>query len=185
MGNSRLLRPTLFLDRDGIINIDKGYTHIWENVQFIDGIFDLVRFFNSKDFLVIIITNQSGIGREYFSVDAFHYFMKKLLNEFTKRDLRIDKYYFCPCNPQNGFCPNRKPEPGLFLKAKSDFDIDMDKSIMVGDNLSDMVAGQKSGITNLFLLDTTKKVYNPLFKKVNHLEAISNKYEKTEESTEK
>jgi hypothetical protein len=56
---------------------------------------------------------------------------------------------------------------------------------MVGDNFSDMVAGQKSGITNLFLLDTTKKVYNPLFKKVNHLEAISNKYEKTEESTEK
>ena len=163
------LRPALFLDRDGVINIDKGYVFRRTDFEFIDGIFELVLAANSAGYLVIIVTNQSGIGRGYYTETDFQALTVWMLNKFQVRGLLIADVYFCPYHPVHGKGKykiesyERKPAPGMIIKAANAHSIDLEKSIMVGDKLSDMIAGKNANIGRLLHIgDIDSKISIPI-----------------------
>jgi D-glycero-D-manno-heptose 1,7-bisphosphate phosphatase len=149
--------PALFLDRDGVINIDKGYVHKPEDCEFVEGIFDLVKRANEHGYKVFVVTNQAGIARGYYTEAQFLSFSAWMKEEFTRHQAHIDEIYFCPHHPVHGLgayltkCDCRKPEPGMFLKAQVAFNIDMARSVMVGDNLSDLEAAFTAGVEQCYL----------------------------------
>ncbi len=144
-------KKALFLDRDGVINADTGYPIKWSDLKLVDGILDLVRYFDDKSYKVIVVTNQSGIGRGYFSDRDFRLLMDNLFKFFSENNAPLKDYYHCPCDPTKNVCFNRKPNPGLILKAAKEHFIDLTNSIFVGDKESDMAAGVNAGVGNLFL----------------------------------
>jgi D-glycero-D-manno-heptose 1,7-bisphosphate phosphatase len=147
----------LFLDRDGVINKDFGYVHDPSNFIFDKDIFELVKKANSLDYIVIVITNQAGIAKGYYDVAQFKFLTAWMNEKFEQNLCKIDAVYFCPYHP-DGIVPeyrvehfDRKPKPGMFLKAAKDFAIDMTKSILIGDKISDIEAGLKSRVGTNFL----------------------------------
>jgi D-glycero-D-manno-heptose 1,7-bisphosphate phosphatase len=142
----------IFLDRDGVINVDHGYVCSRDRFEFIDGIFDLVRFARDAGFLVFVVTNQAGIGRGYYSSADFRDLTDWMLEEFKKNAAPIDKVYFCPYYPadQSYVDPAkaffRKPQPGMILQAAKEFEVDLGRSILVGDKSTDIEAGVAAGI---------------------------------------
>ena len=155
-------RRALFLDRDGVINKDFGYVYEVERLEYVDGIFELSRKAKSKGYLIIVITNQAGIGRGYYSEQQFLDFMDIIKAKFIKEDCEIDAVYYCPHHPTAGIgeyrknCKSRKPNNGMILRANKDFSIDQENSILVGDKSSDIQAGLDSGIKNLYLFTSNK-----------------------------
>jgi D-glycero-D-manno-heptose 1,7-bisphosphate phosphatase len=167
----------LFLDRDGVINEDTGYTHIWSDDILIPGITDLVLRFKQKMFKIIIITNQSGIGRGYYDDSTFHFFMTKMREKLIKCGVDIDNYYYCSCDPSKSNCVNRKPEPNLFFRAALENNINLQGSVMVGDKISDLLAAHRAEVSSLYLFDRSntfsiKKNTDLVFTIVNNLEQI-------------
>lgn len=150
-------RRALFLDRDGVINKDKKYVYKIKDFEFCDGIFELCRYFLAKDYLLFIATNQSGIARGYYKESDFLKLCDYMLEELAKENVKIDKIYHCP---HLEGCECRKPEVGMLLKAKDEFKIDMQNSIFIGDNLSDMQAGLKARVGTLILVNEEKKEAN-------------------------
>lgn len=148
----------LFLDRDGVININHGYVHEPERFDFIDGIFELCRYAQHLGYLLIVVTNQSGIGRGYYTEYDFLNLTEWMKQQFTDRGIHIDAVYFCPDHPEHGQgqyrrdSDCRKPKPGMILKAIREFDIDPGSSVLIGDKESDITAGRAAKITNLILL---------------------------------
>jgi D-glycero-D-manno-heptose 1,7-bisphosphate phosphatase len=141
----------IFLDRDGVINVDHGYVSKIENFQFTDGIFEVLKHFQEIGYLLIVVTNQSGIGRGYYTSEDFETLTAWKLDEFKKREILIDKVYHCHHDPDSG-CECRKPAPGMLLRAKEKFDIDMQNSWMIGDKKSDIDAGYNAGVKNTILI---------------------------------
>ncbi len=145
-------RPALFLDRDGVINVDRGYVWRIEDVEFVDGIFDLVAAARQRGYLVVVVTNQAGIGRGYYSEADFHRLMAWIAGEFEDRGGRIDGVYFCPFHPEHGIgayrreSDCRKPAPGMFVAAAKDLAIDLARSVMVGDKPGDAKAALAAGV---------------------------------------
>lgn len=145
-------RPALFLDRDGVINVDHGYVYRPDDFDFIDGIFELVAAANSVGYLVVVVTNQAGIGRGYYSESDFHELMGWVRQRFSMRGAYIDAVYFCPFHPEYGVgeyrreSDCRKPAPGMLLQAERDLGIDLGGSIFIGDKCSDMLAGFAAGV---------------------------------------
>ena len=145
-------RRALFLDRDGVINVDHGYVHERARFQFMDGIFELVRWAVVRGFLVVVVTNQSGIGRGYYSEQDFLTLMQWMTGEFESRGGRIERVYFCPDHPVHGIgaykrdSDLRKPQPGMILAAARELAIDLDHSVLVGDNDTDIAAGLAAGV---------------------------------------
>ena len=152
----KVKNKALFLDRDGVINSDLGYVSNVQDFFFLEEIFALVRKANQKGYLVIIVTNQSGIGRGYFSEKDFKQLMEWVFGEFRKRECLIHASYFCPFHPEaklKQYKKNsnlRKPKPGMINLAIKEHNLDASKSILIGDKLSDITAGISAGInTNL------------------------------------
>ncbi len=146
----------LLLDRDGVININHGYVHRTEDCQFIPGIFELCREASRKNYLIIIVTNQSGIARNYYPREQFHVFSRWIEHQFWLRGIIIQHTYHCPHHPKEsggfgGFCTCRKPKPGMLFKAQKDFKLDLSRSIMVGDSLSDMQCARIAGLKEAVL----------------------------------
>ena len=131
----------LFLDRDGTINVDYGYVYQPEKFNLIDGIIDLCLKAQGKEYLIIVITNQSGIARGYYTDKDFHKLNQYMLMLFVKKGVRITDVFYCPELHGN----RRKPECGMFLDAQKKYDIDMARSVSVGDKERDILAGQKAG----------------------------------------
>ena len=147
----------IFLDRDGIINVDHAYVYKKENFEFCEGIFETLQHFISLDYILFVVTNQSGIGRGYYSEEDFEKLTSWMLEEFTCKDVKITKVYHCPHSPNDG-CECRKPKTDMFKRAKKEFDIDMQNSWMIGDKPSDIEAGKNSGIPNtIFVNNSTCK----------------------------
>lgn len=148
-------RRALFLDRDGVINVDHGYVHMQEAVEFVDGIFELVAAAKQLGYLVVVVTNQAGIGRGYYTEAHFHALMDWMALQFVERQAKIDAVYFCPYHPEHGIgeyrCESefRKPAPGMLLQAQRELAIDMARSIFIGDTQTDMAAGRAAGIGTL------------------------------------
>jgi D-glycero-D-manno-heptose 1,7-bisphosphate phosphatase len=146
------MKPALFLDRDGVINVDHAYVYRKEDFHFVEGVFELVTAAKAAGYLVVIVTNQAGIGRGYYTEADFHKLMGWVKEQFVQRGGFIDGIYFCPYHPEHGVgayrqeSHNRKPNPGMLLQAAQEFDIDMTKSIMLGDKESDAEAGLAAGV---------------------------------------
>ena len=151
----------LFLDRDGIINIDKGYVYKIKDFVFYKDIFKFCDFFNSKGFKIFVITNQSGIARGFYTEEDFINISQYMCKEFKKHNINIEKIYHCPHLLD---CECRKPKPGMLLKAKLEYNINMKKSFLIGDKLSDMQAGFDAGIRKLFLIGETNRDFYKNFK---------------------
>lgn len=169
-------RPALFLDRDGVVNVDHAYVHKRENFEFIDSIFELVIAANKAGYLVVVVTNQAGIGRGYYTEADFHALTEWMQEQFSLRGARIDAVYFCPYHPEHGVgqykCESdyRKPGPGMLLQAAKDYEIDLSASFMVGDKPTDMQAGKRAGVGTLIYFGADHN--NPLGKRISHLSEI-------------
>ena len=152
------MNKALFLDRDGVINVDTGYVGKIEAFVFTDGIFGLVQLAIQKGYLPIIVTNQAGIARGYYSEDDYQHLNEWMLTEFARCDASISAVYHCPYHPVNGIgeykreSPDRKPNPGMLLRASEDFDIDFSASALIGDKDSDIEAGRRAGVGKLIQL---------------------------------
>ncbi|MFK5938201.1 MAG: D-glycero-beta-D-manno-heptose 1,7-bisphosphate 7-phosphatase [Sulfurimonas sp.] len=155
------MQKALFLDRDGVVNIEKDYLYKVEDFEFIDGIFDLTAYYQGLNYKIFIVTNQSGIARNYYSEDDFTILTEWMLLEFSKHNISIEKVYFCPHHPDiSGECLCRKPNPGMLLQASKAYDIDLEHSIMIGDKERDIEAGLNAGIKETYLFDKSKTVRN-------------------------
>jgi D-glycero-D-manno-heptose 1,7-bisphosphate phosphatase len=150
----------LFLDRDGVININQGYLSDTKNFIFIPEIFQLIRDANNLGYLVFIITNQSGIGRGFFTEEDFNSLSSWMLNRLSTQGANINKIYFSPFHPTHGKGQylkddfSRKPNPGMIMDAAKEFNLDFDQSLLVGDSITDIIAGNRAGIkTNLYFSD--------------------------------
>lgn len=145
-------RPALFLDRDGVINIDHGYVCRPDEFEFLEGIFELCRTAQGLGYLLIVITNQAGIGRGYYSENDFHLLTDWMCDAFAREGVTIDGVYFCPYHPEHGVgdykidSPCRKPAPGMLLQASKEHDIDLSRSVLIGDKESDIQAGIAAGV---------------------------------------
>lgn len=144
----------LFLDRDGVINVDKHHVYKIEDCEFIDGIFDLCRKAKSQGYKIIIVTNQAGIAKGIYTEEDYFKFRDYVHAEFEKQGCPIDAEYYCPYHieGQGKYRKNsedRKPNPGMILKAAKDFNIDLSQSILIGDKESDIEAGKNAGVGEL------------------------------------
>lgn len=155
-----MLNPALILDRDGVINYDYGYVYTREKFDFIDGIFEVARYAYEQKYKIIIITNQSGIGRGYYTEKDFDLLTDWMCQQFLIAGAPIDRVYFSPCHPTDGVGAYakddyfRKPHPGMILQAQNDFSIDLTRSVLVGDRVTDIQAGNAAGVgTNLLFAD--------------------------------
>ena len=142
---------TIFLDRDGVINKDTNYLSKIEEFEFINGIFKTCKYLLSIDYEIIVVTNQSGIARGYYSEKDFQNITKWMLSQFKINGVKILDVLHCPHSPDSN-CNCRKPKPGMFIKAKNKHGIDMEKSWMVGDKEVDIIAANNSGIANTILV---------------------------------
>ena len=150
---------TLFLDRDGVINQekDKDYIHTWDEFIFYDGVKEAFKIFNSIFKYIIVVTNQRGVGKGVTQLNNLHIIHQNMKAEIEINGGRVDGIYFCPDIDPNS--PNRKPNAGMALQAKQDFPaIDFNKSIMIGNTLSDMGFGRNIGATTIFLPTTRPEV---------------------------
>ena len=139
------MQKALFLDRDGVVNKDVGYAHRVDQIEFMPGIFELCRAAHAAGELIIIVTNQSGIGRGYYSEADFHALMQWMCERFTEEGASITAYYFCPHLPEDA-CHCRKPQPGMILQAAREWNIDLAHSRLIGDKESDLEAGRAVGL---------------------------------------
>ena len=147
------LKPALFLDRDGVLNEDQGYVHRWEDFRWIPGAKEAVAAFNRAGWLVLVVTNQSGVGRGYYSEEAMHALHARMNADLSEAGAHVDAIYFCPDHPdaplqryRHPDPPNRKPNPGMILQALQDWPIDAERSILVGDKPSDLEAALRAGV---------------------------------------
>lgn len=151
-------RAALFLDRDGVINIDHGYVCSPEQTGFVDGIFELVAAANRRGLAVVVITNQAGIARGYYTEQDFHRYMAWVREQFRLCNARLDAVYYCPHHPTAGVgkylrvCECRKPAPGMLLAAQRELGLDLGASLLIGDAPTDIEAGQAAGVGRCLLL---------------------------------
>jgi len=156
---SKSLNRALFLDRDGVINREKNYLYKIEDFEFIDGIFELCSYYQNLGYEIFVVTNQSGIARDYYTQDDFDRLTQWMILEFKKSGITISKVYSCPHHPDiSGECSCRKPHPGMLLEAQKEFSIDMSHSIMVGDKERDIEAGLNAGLKETYLFDADASV---------------------------
>ena len=148
----------LFLDRDGIINVDHGYVHKIEDFEFVEGIFQLCQLAIVQGYSIFVITNQAGIARGLYTVDDFETLTLWMIEQFAKQHIKIEEVFYCPHHPSKGVnvfkknCQCRKPAPGMLLQAQRKYNIDLQASIFIGDKISDMQAASTAGIAKRILV---------------------------------
>jgi D-glycero-D-manno-heptose 1,7-bisphosphate phosphatase len=181
-------RVALFLDRDGVINHDAGYTCSVADFEFIDGIFELCRAAKHHGYMLFVVTNQAGIGRGYYSEQDFINLTEWMCSRFAAESAPITRVYYCPFHPEHGVGQfkqdsfNRKPNPGMLFQAAEEYDLDMASSIMIGDKVSDMQAALNAGVGTrcfynaLCCNDDQKKDATHLINSLNEATALLQSY---------
>jgi D-glycero-D-manno-heptose 1,7-bisphosphate phosphatase len=168
MSDPGMTRKALFLDRDGIINIERDYVHRAADFTFVDGIFELCRAAGRHGFLPVVITNQSGIARGLYTEADFAVLTDWMIGKFAAEGIAIAKVYHCPYHPEASVeryrCnhADRKPSPGMILRARDDLKLDLSASILIGDRLTDIEAGRRAGIPRLCLVPHESVKYETL-----------------------
>lgn len=150
-----MTRPAAFLDRDGVLNVDHGYVHRIETLEWVAGAPEAVRLLNDAGYAVIVITNQAGVARGYFDETAVQRFNAHLKDALAAQGARIDAIYYCPHHPQGVVkefaiaCRCRKPMPGMLEQAAADWPLDLTKSFLIGDKDSDIEAAHAFNIRGI------------------------------------
>ncbi len=145
-------RPIAFLDRDGVVNADKGYVHLVEEFEWIPGAVEAIRLLNARGYIVAVVTNQSGIGRGLYGEEEFMFLTLWMLREIDKLGGVIDVVYYCPHHPESNddeyraTCSARKPGTGMLDRAAEEFEMDRPRSFLIGNRDSDLGAAQAFGI---------------------------------------
>ena len=163
------MKRAIFFDRDGTLNEEVGYLYELEKFKWIDGAIDTIKFCNENDYLVIVVTNQSGVARGYYTeaeIDNLHNHMNEELKKFGAH---IDDFFYCPHHPEGVIekysieCECRKPKSKMIEDACNKYDIDKNQSLMVGDKPRDVECGKNAGVTSILFeggnLLTTIKSY--------------------------
>lgn len=159
-----MANPAIFLDRDGVINVDTGYVYLVDDFKFIDGVIDALLQLKQKGYLLVVVTNQSGIARGLFTEEQFMSLTEWMDWSLADRGVDLDGIYFCPHHPSEGSdqyrksCTCRKPGPDMILDAVKHLDIDLTRSYMVGDKPSDMKAAIHAGVAHKILVETGKAI---------------------------
>ena len=169
MGAASPLNATraLFLDRDGVLNEEVGYLYRPEDVRWVKGTFNLCRTAMELGYKLIVVTNQSGIARGMYSEADFHSLMEWMCTELERERVRVDGVYFCPYHPEHGVGEyrqeheDRKPGPGMLLRAAREHGLELARSVMVGDRCSDVAAANTARLKKAFLLRGTETVPCP------------------------
>lgn len=152
----------VFLDRDGVINENRDdYVKSWDEVLFIPGVLDALARLSFMPFRIVLITNQSPIGRGILSADQVDAINHRLVAEIEAHGGRVDGVYYCPHHPDDG-CACRKPQPGLLYQAAQDLDLDLAHSYLIGDAISDLEAGLAAGCRPIFVLTGRGRQQKPL-----------------------
>ena len=157
-------KPAVFLDRDGVINVDHGYVHDEHDFEYIDGVFEAAKAFKDMGYLLVLVTNQSGIARGMFSEDRFISLTQWMDWNFEDNGVELDGIYYCPHHAEHGIgeykqdCECRKPKPGMFISARDFLKIDMANSVMIGDKAEDMMAAEAADVGTKVLVRTGKPV---------------------------
>lgn len=138
-------KPAIFIDRDGVVNRDLGYVGHIENFHLIDGVVDALLLLQSLGYYLIIVTNQSGIGRGLYSSDDYNKLTDSYLKFMLSQGVEINDVFHCPHAPDDG-CQCRKPRPGMILTAIEKWSVDIDRSYIIGDKYSDIEAGVAAGL---------------------------------------
>ncbi len=141
------MKKAIFLDRDGVINLDKNYVHKISDFEFVPNIFDILKYLQNLDYLLFIITNQSGIGRGYYTKEDFFKLNTWMIDEFRKENIVISQVEFCPHHPDEN-CMCRKPKIGMIENILKNYDIDLSISWLIGDRLSDIECARNAKIKN-------------------------------------
>lgn len=146
------MKKAIFLDRDGVINIDKNYVYKISDFEFVPKIFDILKYLQDLDYLLFIITNQSGIGRGYYTKEDFFKLTDWMINELKKSNIVIYQVEFCPHHPMEN-CKCRKPKMGMIENILKNYDVDLSNSWLIGDNLSDIDCARNAGIKNMIKIN--------------------------------
>jgi D-glycero-D-manno-heptose 1,7-bisphosphate phosphatase len=158
------LNKAVFLDRDGVINKDNGYVHIVDDFEYIDGVFEACLALKKMGYLLVVVTNQSGIARGMYSEDDFHHLTEWMDWNFADKGVELDGIYYCPHHPEKGLgeykqdCDCRKPKPGMLIDAAQFLKIDLSQSVMVGDKADDIRAARAAGLKTAILVKTGKVI---------------------------
>jgi D-glycero-D-manno-heptose 1,7-bisphosphate phosphatase len=135
----------MFLDRDGTINEDRGYVHRLEDLHFLPGAAEALRRLRGADWRIVVVTNQSGVGRGYYNEEQVRIFHQAFNERLRSQGAEIDAFYYCPHHPDAG-CRCRKPALGMFEQACRDFPVDVSRSFMIGDKREDMEFAAAAGL---------------------------------------
>ncbi|MBX9778439.1 MAG: HAD family hydrolase [Xanthobacteraceae bacterium] len=152
-------RPALFLDRDGVINVDRGYVHRVDQFEFLPGIFELARFAAERAWPIVVVTNQAGIGRGLYGEADYQTVNQWMCDCFRGEQAPIARVYHCPFHAELGVGeyrvdhPWRKPKPGMILQASADLGLDLSRSCLIGDKVTDIEAAAAAGVPERILLD--------------------------------
>mgnify|MGYP000926558517 CR=1 FL=1 len=160
MSNSNLFHTTkqaVFLDRDGTLNVEKEYLYRPEELEFIPGAVEAIKRLNHAGYLVVVVTNQSGVARGYYGEQEVHRLHRYIEQQLTQVGARIDAWYYCPHHPSgrppyNLECSCRKPHAGMLKQAARELGIDLSRSWIVGDKLVDVEAGLTAGCRPVLVL---------------------------------
>lgn len=168
-----LMQKCAFFDRDGVINEDVGYVYKQKDFIFCDGLFELLKTLKKQDYLLLVMTNQSGIARGYYTQEdlfILHQYMQDTLTH--KLGFCFDRIYHCPHLPSQN-CECRKPNIGMVKAALKDFEIDLKQSFFVGDNITDMQCAENADIWGKFLLQKDEKNAESSQYSIKNLQKIS------------
>ena len=154
----------IFLDRDGVINEDYGYVYKWSEFKFIEGSIDALKYLTELKIKLIIVTNQGGIARGYYTEDDFKNLNQKMIDKMNSYGIEILDTFYCP-HYRDGIvtslsidCECRKPKPGMILKAAKKYELDLSRSIIVGDRESDLIAGKNANLLDSFLINPSSEI---------------------------
>ena len=149
-------RPALFLDRDGVLIEDVGYPHRPEDLRWLPGAREAVRLANEAGWWVFVVTNQSGVARGLFTLDAVERFHALMTEQLAEAGARVDAWYVAPHHPdavvpewRHPDPPDRKPNPGMLLRAMAEHSVDRDRSVLIGDRESDSEAARRADVRGL------------------------------------
>ena len=162
------MTSAVFLDRDGVINVDHGYVSTWEQFEFLPGVPEALRKLQDAGYLLIIVSNQSGIGRGYYSERDLDTLNQAIAEHLASTlGVTLSGFYHCPHHPTEAegefrrHCDCRKPAPGMIRQAVLDHGIDVNTSLLVGDKDSDMAAGRAAGVAKLFKVASSSRSATP------------------------
>ena len=153
------LRRAVFLDRDGVINVDHGYVSSWDQFEFLPGVPAALRQLQSAGYVLVVVSNQSGIGRGFYTEGEFAALSTQLIDFLADHNIALTAIYHCPHHPTEALggykrdCDCRKPRPGMIIRGINDWQLEPEVCALVGDKLSDIEAGQGAGIGHLFRVD--------------------------------